>query len=145
MSQLKTIILFLFIYYCFSCKSIGISSNASNEKIIPRFVQINELVSNKSKYHGEWIETEGYYSFGFERSELSYDSTFKLIDGSITSRIHNALWIEFSPQFKNHSKISKNANTAYVRVQGFLDTTQRGHMGIYSAELTNTYSMIRIK
>jgi len=109
------------------------------------FVDVNDLVKNKSKYHGKWVETEAYFSKGFEKSELSYDSTIMTTDGTLTFRVPNALWVEFHYSHPYYQKVPDSINHKLVRVRGFFDTTKTGHLGYYSAELSEAYFMKIVK
>jgi hypothetical protein len=144
---LKSVVLILLVVGLAKC-----TVNRGSGKIIPpalgdsiAFVPINNLVSNKSKYHGKWVETEAYFSFGFEESGLSYDSLIKTLDGVMKFRIHNAIWIDFISSHPFSQKLPDSINNNFVRLRGYYDTTKTGHMGLYSAELTHTYFLMTVR
>ena len=144
---LKSVVLIPIIICLAQC-----TANRESGKITPpaladsiAFVEINDLVSNKSKYHGKWVETEAFYSFGFEKSGLSYDSTIKTLDGYMKFRIHNAIWVEFISSHPYAQNLPDSLNNNLVRLRGYYDTTKTGHMGLYSAELTHTYFLKTVR
>jgi hypothetical protein len=143
---LKTVVLILVVIGLATCtvnkESEKFSHPALRDSIL--FVPINNLVSNKSQYHGKWVETEAYYSFGFENSGLSYDSLIKTLDGDMKFRIHNAIWVEFISSHPYSQNLPDSINNKLVRLRGYYDTTKTGHMGLYSAELTHTYFLMTV-
>ena len=145
-SMIKTILLLLttaFLLTCKTTKEVSLSIADLDNKPI-EVVQINDLVTKKSTYHGKWVETEGYYSFGFEKSELSYDLALTL-DGNLKFRVYNAIWVEFHHSHPYYFRHPDSINHKFVRVRGYFDTTKTGHLGSYSSEITNTYLMQILK
>lgn len=98
-------------------------------------IGLRELLTNKSLYHGKYVETEGSCSSNFERSALYYDTIFKQIDGGIKYRMYgDALWVDFHPAYIYHRDSLQHK---IIRVRGYFDSSI--HYDSYSGELLNTY------
>jgi len=106
------------------------------------FVPLRKLLTEREKYHGQVVETEGHFSFGFERSALYYDSVFSFSDGSLRVRMYgDALWIEMHPKHPYYFHMPDTLQDRFIRVRGTVDTSHHGHTGMYTAGLLNVYYM----
>lgn len=141
--MLKLFIFAFFTIYLTNCQSNSkLSQTLDQVKDNPVVIaQINDLVTNKSKYHGKWVETVAYYSYGFEKSELYYDSTLPTLDGKLNFRVYHAIWVEFHYSHPYAQHLPDSVNHKLVRIRGKYDSTKTGHLGYYSAGITNTYLM----
>ncbi len=102
-------------------------------KTVP-YLSIDDLISNKAKYHGQYIQTAGFYRQGFEESAIYYVEHLQHSNPTIKLKeIGKGLWIDF-----NHNKVSMvtldSIQDKLVIVRGIFDTT---HLGIYVGKIKN--------
>jgi len=134
--------LYIFLFLGISCstqRSVT-PSLAFYQKQPVKFVPLRTLLLERGKYNGQIIETDGYLSFGFENSALYYDSSFSFKDSTLLVRMYDdALWIDLHPRYAYYYEWPEDLKGKYVKVRGVLDSSGHGHMGMYTAELHNTF------
>jgi hypothetical protein len=103
-----------------------------------KYVLLDSLAKNLSKYDSLLIMTEGYFYFDFEVCALF---SSELEKGNSIANIH-PFWITFERSLftLDRKKFSpKNWDGKKIRVKGRLDINQHGHMGNYEATVTDVY------
>ncbi|WP_153800592.1 hypothetical protein [Foetidibacter luteolus] len=137
-------LLFLLSFIPFACLapkgSKELTLDELNElKVIK--LPLGELLENKALYHGQYIQTEGYFESCFERSALYYNHQVKLGDTIIEVKARPELWVRFNYRISLSSAGLDSLRNRLVEVKGFFDTTGKGHLNYYEAELKNIYSI----
>ena len=132
----------IIIFLAISCKTANVYTPSLAELNLNKFAKIplEELLKNKGRYHGQFIETEGFFHSAAEETAIYYNSDV-YFNGKAVAKYRQGcgLWLDFYPSypFPNHS-----FDSVLVSVRGFFDTTKTGHVGgCYYAALTNAYQM----
>lgn len=101
------------------------------KKHLVKNVSLEDLVVNKAKYHGQIIQTQGYF---FER----FEERAVYSDNKITNNRNPkaAVWIQFSANAKRRFNFD-SLSTKYITIRGIVDTTKKGHVGAYPCSLFN--------
>jgi hypothetical protein len=113
-------------------------------------VSLQELYEYKGKYHGQIVETAGFFRFGFEESAIYLGNEFGinslLVSLKDSTRLFGdacGIWIDFNLNHPFHQHYPPDSlKRQLVVVKGLFDTTRLGHVGgCYRATLTDTYSI----
>jgi hypothetical protein len=127
-----------------SCKTTKIYRPTIEELNTKIYVEVSlqELLQNKERYHGQFVQTKGIFHFGFEECAIYYDMNIVLGDTIIKQTEYCGLWIEFKIHDPLHSSYPDSLKNKFVTVRGYYDTTRKGHVGgCYQATLSNTYDL----
>jgi hypothetical protein len=110
-------------------------------------VHIETLVRNIKKYHGQTIQTRGLFECGFEMSAIFpakpiYDNGKFTYAVKVLVDVHSwpGIWVNFDSRYISGQVIehySFRHSQRLITIQGTIDTTQTGHMGMYLAGITN--------
>ncbi|MEQ1798087.1 MAG: hypothetical protein ABL872_09050 [Lacibacter sp.] len=143
--RLLNIIFISIVFLVISCtyqKKLSPSITELKEKNFLH-VELADLVMNKSSYHGKYIETNGFYTCGFENSSIRFvdslllDMTDSLL---LNGTYFQKIWVEGHPR---QMIDCDSLNNSQVIVKGLFDTSGHGHMGFYLAEIK--YSFLSLK
>lgn len=142
------VILLTILFSCRNTKTYTPSIGELNSKKYVK-VSLQELFENKELYHGQIIETEGYYHFGFEESAIYLENEFtsqstrvSLKDSTMLFPDACGIWIEFNINHPFYQHYPDSLSHQLVVVKGLFDTTKTGHVGgCYRAALTHTFGM----
>ena len=94
-------------------------------------IELQELVSAPKKWKDLYIETEGYYQTGFEKSALYISSSDYEVE-------EKALWLNFDEELSAKMPQDSEYNGKKVRVRGRV-SLKKGHLMQYSATIGDVY------
>ncbi|MBS1511877.1 MAG: hypothetical protein JST86_13605 [Bacteroidetes bacterium] len=94
-------------------------------------VDINDLINNYKSYHGQIIETTGRFYQGFEEFAIYGRKPF--------FKQRKGFWLEEDLNLKDDSAFFEKINGQMITIKGVVDTTQKGHLGMYVAEIRRIY------
>jgi hypothetical protein len=103
---------------------IVVAAMDSSTKVIKAPMLV--LTERYKSLEGEYIETVGILWNQFENV-------------SICSNGGGCFWIGFHPQLDYNSIDSLKLSGKWVRIKGLIDTSHRGHLGMYLAAIKNIY------
>lgn len=100
--------------------------------IRPIKISINKLAKDYKSLHGQYIETTGRFSCGFEEFALYADKKlFSELKG---------FWLDtrmdLVPDWEN---FGDNIQWKRIRIKGRIDTLHKGHLSAYLATIDNVY------
>lgn len=98
-------------------------------------VSLIQLIATPERYHGKFVQVVGYMNLEFEGSAIY------LHKEDFDQRLsRNGLWVEFSEAIRKQ-KILKNYSKQYVIIIGTFDMESKGHLGLFSGEITNIWRL----
>ncbi|HEX3771558.1 MAG TPA: hypothetical protein VHV30_11860 [Polyangiaceae bacterium] len=88
---------------------------------------LSEVIAEPSRYQGAKVRVHGYCSLTFESKGLyASEATYR------EPGLRKALWVDL-PLDETSKKLHKTT----VLIEGTVDATSRGHLGMYPAAITN--------
>jgi hypothetical protein len=126
----------------FSCKTSKILRPTIAELNARTYIVISlqDLMQNKEKYHGHFVETQGHFLLGSERRAIYSYMDIPIGDTIIEYRDFCGLWIVPNVNHPFSYSIPDSLQNRLVRLKGYFDTTKHGHIGAcYEATLSNAF------
>ena len=110
------------------------TDDQSKNKITFEKVDINSLIKNPNKFHGNYIETYGYFTVNVNETAL-YSKKGSLDKG---------VWLSFDEGIKNSKGVYllkndniNSYNDIMLKIRGVFDKNKKGNLGVYSGTITN--------
>jgi hypothetical protein len=98
----------------------------------PKEISLHQLSKNYRLYQGQYIETEGRFYEGFEKFAI-YPEKY------IFSNAPKGFWLMLDSGFVSDRKYFTKMNGRRIRIKGIIDTTDKGHLGLYYATIRRIY------
>jgi len=129
-----SIAILLFSSSCVEKSRISFVNSSLDSTIIATKISFKNLVKNYKSLHGQYIVTEGYAFWGFETSALCRKDDFWS-----KSNEQSCFWLNFNKNLHPNDSLLLFASGRKFILKGKVDTTDRGHLGFYTAALSDIY------
>jgi hypothetical protein len=130
------LVLFLaWTFTLFSCRHksrTDFSIQKIDTVIHPLKISIDDLAKDYKALHGHYIETEGNFFSGFEQFSIYTDK-------ELSSSYSNGFWLNINNDIQFDYEHLSQIQGKKIKIKGIVDTTQRGHLSMYLATITNIY------
>jgi hypothetical protein len=94
-------------------------------------IDIEDLIDNYKSYQGKYIETTGQFYQAFEEFAIYGRKPF--------FGQRKGFWLEEDMNLNHDPVFFEKINGQKVRIKGIVDTTQKGHLSMYLAEIRRIY------
>lgn len=98
------------------------------ETAIPTNVTMVQLIANPQRFDGKLIRVIGFLRLEFEGNVLYLHR-----EDYEHALLGDGIWVDVTPEIEKHSK---DLNMHYVLLEGVFNSTDKGHMGMWSGTIT---------